>query len=123
MGANSQTFNTPGVLEHAFFVRQIADARAIRSRLNQCLERADQPDVSDAERQRLLTWVVVGGGPTSVEFAAELYDLVHDDLATWYPRLRGRVRIVLLEAADNILTAFDADNDGVIDAVRRPSPP
>lgn len=47
--------------------------------------------------------MVVGGGPTGVEFAAELHDFVIEDLAKLYPKLKSYVTITLLEAGDNIL--------------------
>lgn len=48
--------------------------------------------------------MVVGGGPTGVEFAAELHDFVNEDLVKLYPRAKDLVHITLLEAADHILT-------------------
>lgn len=47
----------------------------------ECFERADVPGVSVAERNRLLSFVVVGGGPTSCEFTAELHDFIVEDVA------------------------------------------
>jgi NADH:ubiquinone reductase (non-electrogenic) len=44
-------------------------------------ERASSPFTSDEERRRLLHTVIIGGGPTSVEFAAELYDFLRTDAA------------------------------------------
>jgi NADH:ubiquinone reductase (non-electrogenic) len=50
--------------------------------------------------------VVVGGGPTGIEFAAELHDFLND-AAKWYPGEVSDVRITLLEATDEILPSFD----------------
>ena len=61
------------------------------------------PTLSDEERKRILHFVVVGGGPTGVEFAAELHDFVNEDLVKLYPAAKGSVRITLLEASDHIL--------------------
>jgi len=44
------------------------------------LERASLPSISQEERKRLLSFVVCGGGPTGVEFASELYDMIHEDV-------------------------------------------
>lgn len=52
---------------HVFFLKQLGDARNIRNRLLECFERAASPFISEAERSRLLSFVVVGGGPTSIE--------------------------------------------------------
>jgi NADH:ubiquinone reductase (non-electrogenic) len=108
VGAWNNTFDVPGVKEHALFLKELADARAIREKIVACLERASVPGVTDAERQRLLHFVVVGGGPTGVEFAAELNDLLHEDLRKSYPELIGHVRVTLFEAGKSILNQFDA---------------
>ena len=108
VGASPATYNIKGVKEHAFFLKDIGDARAIRQRIIDCLELASQPGVSAAERARLLHYVVVGGGPTGVEFAAEMHDLITEDLRRLYPLLVKEVRITLLEAGEQILNSFDA---------------
>ena len=51
----------------------------------------------------MLQFVVVGGGPTGVEFAAELHDFVSEDLVKLYPTVKDLVKISLLEATDHIL--------------------
>lgn len=58
-------------------------------------------------RQKLLSFVVVGGGPTGVEFAAELHDLIHDDLLNLYPHLHNDVKITLVQSGDHILNTYD----------------
>ena len=59
------------------------------------------------ERQKLLTFVVVGGGPTGVEVAAELYDLVRDDLRRFYPEIWKDARVCLVELQDHVLSTYD----------------
>ena len=107
VGAVPGTFGVPGVAEHAMFLKEIGDARGIRRRVIDNLEMASAPGVTREERMRLLTFVVVGGGPTGVEFAAELHDFMMADLADVYPGLATRARIILLEAMPKILGAFD----------------
>lgn len=68
-----------------------------------CFERASLPSLSEEERKRILHFVVVGGGPTGVEFAAELHDFAIEDLAQLYPEVKNLVKITLLEAGDHIL--------------------
>ncbi|KAJ0808223.1 putative NADH:ubiquinone reductase (non-electrogenic) [Helianthus annuus] len=63
--------------------------------------------VSEEEKKRILHFVVVGGGPTGVEFAAELHDFLHEDLVKLYPDLEEYTTITLLEAGDHILSMFD----------------
>jgi len=106
VGGVSKTFNIPGVTEHAFFLKELSDARSIRQRVIECFERASTPLASE-ERSRLLHFVVVGGGPTGVEFAAELHDFLEGDLSRAFPDLIGETRITLLEASTGILNMFD----------------
>ena len=105
-GAKSNTFNVPGVEQHAFFLKQLSDARAIRNRLMELFERASNRFISDEERQRLTTFVIVGGGPTSIEFSGELHDFIVEDVAKWFPDIKTRV--IVVESTDHILGSFDA---------------
>lgn len=107
MGARSNTFNTPGVEENCHFLKEVEDAQRIRRTVIDCFERAALPNLSDEERKKILNFVIVGGGPTGVEFAAELHDFVTEDLVKLYPKVKGLVKINLLEAADHILNMFD----------------
>ncbi|KAF5373261.1 hypothetical protein D9615_007477 [Tricholomella constricta] len=107
VGAYSQTFNVPGVKENAHFLKDVKDARKIRSRILECFEQANQPTVSDVEKRKLLNFCIVGGGPTGVEFAAELHDLLHSDIAKHYPALARLSKINLYDVAPQILGSFD----------------
>ncbi|KOS17516.1 putative NADH dehydrogenase [Escovopsis weberi] len=107
VGCYSQTFGIEGVKEHACFLRDIGDARTIRLRVLEAFERAALPPTDEAERRALLHFVVVGGGPTGIEFAAELHDLVHEDLAKLYPSLVPLVRITIYDIAPKVLPMFD----------------
>ena len=49
------------------------------------------------EKRRLLSFIVVGGGPTGVEVAAELFDLICEDLTKYYPDLRQFACVKLVE--------------------------
>lgn len=107
MGARSNTFNTPGVVENCHFLKEVEDAQRIRRSVIDCFERASLPNLTDEERKRILHFVVVGGGPTGVEFSAELHDFVNEDLVKLYPTVKDLVKITLLEAGDHILNMFD----------------
>ncbi|KAK6919504.1 FAD/NAD(P)-binding domain [Dillenia turbinata] len=87
--------------------KEVEDAQRIRRSVIDCFEKASLPNTSEEERKRLLHFVVVGGGPTGVEFAAELHDFVTEDLAVLYPSVKDYVSITLLEATDHILNMFD----------------
>lgn len=107
IGATSNTFGTPGVEEYCHFLKEIEDAEKIRGRIVDCFETASLPNLTDEDRKRLLHFVIVGGGPTGVEFAAELHDLVHEDLMGLYPDLQHDVSITVLQSGDHILNTFD----------------
>ena len=108
--AVGSTTNPHGVkgLENAFFLKNIDDARGIRNRVIHNFELACLPTTSDEERRRLLSFVVSGGGPTGVEFAAELYDLLNEDLSRYFPRLlRNEISVHIIQSRSNILNTYD----------------
>ncbi|QCD84277.1 NADH dehydrogenase [Vigna unguiculata] len=107
VGANVNTFNTPGVTENCHFLKEVEDAQKIRRTVIDCFERASLPSVSEEEKKRILHFAIVGGGPTGVEFAASLHDFVTEDLVKLYPGIKDLVKITLLEAGDHILSMFD----------------
>ena len=104
LGEQSATFGVPGVRENAFFLKEINDARKLRTRVGRLFEAASLPSTSEDERRRLLSFVVVGGGPTGVEFAGTLADYVRGDLARKFPNLKPTV--TLLQSDKAILSAF-----------------
>lgn len=106
VGARSNTFNVPGVEEHAFFLKDIPDARKIRSRIIRNIELSLHPGLSESERKQLLNFVIVGGGPTGVEFGAELYDWIEQDVARVYHQRKDQVYVTLVES-NQILSSFD----------------
>jgi NADH:quinone reductase (non-electrogenic) len=88
-------------------LKSIDDATHIRRRILTAFERAEM--TSDPhERERLLRFVIVGGGPTGVELAGTIAELAHHTLARDFRHIDPRsARIVLVEAADRVLLAFD----------------
>ncbi|MDW8466978.1 MAG: FAD-dependent oxidoreductase [Chloroherpetonaceae bacterium] len=108
VGAVNNTFGIEGAAEYALFLRELSDARAIRQKILDNFEQASLPSVVASERKRLLHTVVVGGGPTGVEFAAELSDFLSRELKAVFPHIIGDARITLLEAGNQILSTFDA---------------
>ena len=108
VGAVSNTFGIEGVSTYGFLLKELSDARAIRQKIIENFERASTPGLHYEERKRLLHFVVVGGGPTGVEFAAELHDFLTEDLVRSYPEAVPDVDITLFEAGVTILNSFDA---------------
>ncbi|KAI6697455.1 hypothetical protein NL676_017574, partial [Syzygium grande] len=82
---------------------EVGDAQKIRGTVIDFFERASLPSLSEEEKKKILHFVVVGGGPTGVEFAAELHDFAIEDLAQLYPEVKNLVKITRLEAGDHIL--------------------
>ncbi|KAK3949983.1 hypothetical protein QBC32DRAFT_347792 [Pseudoneurospora amorphoporcata] len=108
VGSSTNPHGVKG-LENCHFLKDITDARKIRNKIMQNLELSTLPTTSDQERKRLLSFVVCGGGPTGVEFAAELYDLLNEDLTFHFPRLlRNEISVHLIQSRDHILNTYDA---------------
>jgi NADH:ubiquinone reductase (non-electrogenic) len=106
IGAKTNTFNITGVEDHAFFLKDIPDSIAIQKRLAKNLELALAPKISPDEQRRLLHVVIVGGGPTGVEFGAEFYDFMQRDIQKDYKELLPYVRVTIIDAGE-ILNMFD----------------
>lgn len=109
IGVGSTT-NPHGVkgLENCHFLKTVEDAQAIRSRVGRNVEAACLPTTSDEERRRLLSFVISGGGPTGVEFAAELFDFLNEDLARSFPKiLRNEVSVHVIQSRGHILNTYD----------------
>jgi NADH dehydrogenase len=107
-GAGSSYFGHDEWAEHAPGLKWLADATAIRRKILLAFEAAELE--TDPERRRaLLTFVLVGGGPTGVEMAGAIADLAHRALAHEFTRINpADARILLVEAAPRILGAFPA---------------
>ena len=107
VGEVTNTYSIPGVKEYAYFLREVADARKIRIKVIDCFENASIPGLSEEERKKYLRFVVCGGGPTGVEFAAELHDFIEEDVTQKYPGLENDIEVILIEAGDKLLNSFD----------------
>ncbi|MEG4634417.1 NAD(P)/FAD-dependent oxidoreductase [Microcoleus sp. AR_TQ3_B6] len=101
LGSVTAYFGVEGAKEYAFDFRTEENAIALDRHLRDCLQRAVQ--IEDPEqRRRLLTVAAIGGGPSGVEMAATLADL----LPHWYEALGGNpqeVRVVLINHGNEIL--------------------
>ncbi|RDW76605.1 alternative NADH-dehydrogenase [Aspergillus mulundensis] len=106
VGAENATFGIKGVKENSCFLKEVGDAQKIRKRIMDCVETAMFKDQSEEEIKRLLHMVVVGGGPTGVEFAGELQDFFEHDLRKWVPEIQENFRVTLVEALPNVLPMF-----------------
>lgn len=105
-GSRTNFFGMEGIERHAFDLKRLSHAEEMRNHILTLFEKAGrEPD--PARRSALVTFVVVGGGPTGVEFAGALRELVVHVLSRDYPEVRtAETRIILLEAASSLLTAM-----------------
>ncbi|KAF0319069.1 External alternative NADH-ubiquinone oxidoreductase [Colletotrichum fructicola] len=106
VGAENATFGIPGVRENSCFLKEIGDAQAIRKKIMDCVETAAFKDQSAEDISRLMHMVVVGGGPTGVEFAGELQDFFEEDIKRLVPEIADRFKVTLIEALPNVLPSF-----------------
>lgn len=105
-GSEPLTFGIKGVKEHAFFLREVNHAQEIRKKLLLNLMLSENPGIPEEEKKRLLHCVVIGGGPTGVEFSGELSDFIMRDVRDRYTHVKDYVKVTLIEA-NEILSSFD----------------
>ncbi len=91
--------------EHCYFVKDIKDGEVIRNHLIDCFETAALADDVDTKK-RLLSVVVVGGGPTGCEFAGELIDFIHEDLVSLYRESCSNASVTLIQSAGSLLNTY-----------------
>jgi NADH dehydrogenase len=104
-GSQPNFFRTPGAAEHAFPLYCLDDARRLRSRIIAVFEAADR-DPALIE-QGALNFVVVGGGPTGVETAGGLADLIHETMAGEFTDLAAdAAQVHIVDLGHTLLGAF-----------------
>jgi NADH:ubiquinone reductase (H+-translocating) len=112
VGSRTNYMDVPGAQEHALPFKTIHHALAIRNWILNRLERASAAQ-SRAERRGLLTFVIVGGGPTGVELAGALAELMRRPLSRDFPDLDlDEARILIVEALDRLLPTFSEKASG-----------
>ncbi len=107
VGAQTNTYGIPGVREYCCFLKQVEDAKRVRTAIVNCFERANLPNLDEDAKKNILTFAVIGAGPTGVEFASELRDFIEQDGPKYYPDLLKYVRIKVIEASPTVLAPFD----------------
>lgn len=107
LGATTNFYDTPGAAEHTFTLKSLPDAVALKNHIIGNFETAARSENRE-EQARLLHYVVIGGGPTGVELAAEMADLCCQTFAELYAaeRLVCKAKITLLQSAAELLPQF-----------------
>ena len=107
-GSTDNYFGNEQVAGVSLGLKTLEDATRLRNHVLTCLERADAEPDPDARRP-LLTFVMVGGGPTGVESSGALSELMHIVAGKDYHQIsRTETRVILIEGTDRLLNAFSA---------------
>lgn len=102
IGSETEYFDTPGAKEYAYQLKRLGHAKKLKNTLINNFEQATIE--TDTEKiEELLTFVVVGGGPTGVTLAAKISDLLNDELARAFPQLIQYAQIYILEANNQMV--------------------
>lgn len=107
-GATTNFYNTPGAEQYSVPMKNLEDALAIRTRVINSFEQAI---VDPKDAYNLLSFVVVGGGPTGVELAAELAEFVHGTMCAYYAESGLNPKdasVTLLSSSPDLLMQCDA---------------
>lgn len=111
-GCSYSFFGNDEWADHAPVLKTLADALSIRERLLSAFERAER-SIDAEEVAALLTFIVVGGGPTGVEMAGAIAELAKTAVTRDFRNIANKpLRIVLVEAGPAILSAFPDDLPG-----------
>ena len=103
LGGSSNYFGVPGAKEHAFPFNDGREAIRIRDRINNAFEIAYHVE-DKAQRGRILSFVIVGAGPTGIELSTDLHDMLYRTLVEEFPEIKPEeISLYLLEAGADIL--------------------
>jgi NADH dehydrogenase len=111
-GVTTNYFGMKNIREGAIPMKTLSDALRLRNHLLEQIEKASE-ELSDRERTKYMTIVIVGNGPTGVELAGMLADMQRDILYRDHPELKGSAvlpHIVLADGNDRVLGAMSPQN-------------
>jgi len=105
-GGETNFYGNTSVEQNAFQLKNIQSAVGLRNHLLETFEEANR-EADAAKRKALLTYVVVGGGPTGVETAGALAELITHIMTRDYPHMDlNEVRVLLLEAGKSVMASY-----------------
>ncbi len=106
LGAETKYFNTPGAKEHCFALKTHEDAIRLKNHFIQTVERASK-EVDKEKRKQLLRFVVIGGGPTGVELAAEMSELFYKTFGIYYAQeIIDDIEVILIQRDPTLIPMF-----------------
>jgi len=107
-GSVTNFYGVDGAEANSFRLKTLDDAMVLRNHILSCFERSTYADDHDY-RKALLNFVVIGGGPTGVEFSGALAELINGPLRKDFPGMnRDEIGIHLVEYADRVLPVFNS---------------
>lgn len=106
-GSQANFLGVSGAPQFTFPLRSLANAVTLRNHVLDCFERAVRNKDNSSLQEQLLTFVIVGGGPTGVEMAGALQELIRDCLVRDYPQLDlRRAKVILLQSGSSLLGSY-----------------
>ena len=118
-GSVTNWFGVPGAEAYARPFKTLVDAMTLRARVVELFEMAEQAR-SDAQRRTLLSFVLVGGGVTGVEVAAELIEMSRDTLLPRYPSLSpSHLSVTVIEGGDRLVRAARPEHSAYVERFLR----
>jgi NADH:ubiquinone reductase (H+-translocating) len=106
VGGETNFFGMETVRENGFQIKDVESAICTRNQMLRMFERASR-EADEEKRRAMLTFVVVGGGPTGVETSGALAELISHVMRKEYPTLDIReARVLLLEAGDALIASY-----------------
>ncbi len=106
LGSVTNDFHTPGADRYCFRLKNLEQAMAVRNHILTCFEMAEH-EADPFKRKELLTFTIIGGGPTGVELSGALSELIHGPIKKDFPRLDlNEAKIILLQADNRLLLPF-----------------
>lgn len=102
-GSQANFLGVSGAPQFTFPLRTLDNAVVLRNHIFNCFEQAVKNADNCSLQEQLLTFVIVGGGPTGVEMAGALQELVHNCLVQDYPQLDlARAKVILLQSGSSL---------------------
>lgn len=106
-GSQANFLSVCGAPKYSFPLRTLEDAVTLRNQIINCLELAIKNQKDILMQERLMTFTIVGGGPTGVEMAGALRELIGDCLVKDYPELDSyRAKVILIQSGSSLLNSY-----------------